>query len=330
MIVFFVFGELWFRMPWSYPLIDWKYDKELSTTYKPNQTGVILQGTGSIPSQPITINSNGFRNDEINWESPAILCLGSSEVLGTGVRNNECWPAVLQKQLRTHLTTNISVVNAGAGGYGPYHASIVLKRFLQKKKPILVIVRISTSDKDFFPPSSSSLSQKKVSIERNRIIKQATFFLPYLISKINAQKIRILSILKFPAKKNNSFLNTYEIACAGDTMWYRFKKYFESMSNDCEKNGPIPLVYLVYDPIETPATLRLTELVKDNLSHHTNTNVLFIGKQQFCLGSLSLGERKRITIQKYRIHFDPHANALQHSIVANELFEHILSTGYLK
>jgi hypothetical protein len=58
-------------------------------------------------------NSHGFRTSEfeINSSTPSIICIGCSFTMGTGLRNNQIWPVLLQNQFPDYR-----VYNFGIGG----------------------------------------------------------------------------------------------------------------------------------------------------------------------------------------------------------------------
>jgi hypothetical protein len=323
-IVTLVVGEIWFRLPCNSPLLDYEYNDTLLYKLKPNQRGCILQGGGGIVSPPITINKDGFRNDSINWKYPAILCLGSSEVLGTGVKDNECWTYILQQHLLSCSSDKISVVNAGSMSYGPYHALMILKSFLNRKHPDLVILRVATGDKDFQKPSQYTLSQKKNENKSHSKIKKMSKFIPFLLLKAEAQQKRIRNVFTANKRPTKQLLNSYEIDSAAYDMWNKNGDYLREIGNICDKNS-IQLIFVIYDPIETPATTRLETILEKNMSDYKNCSVIMLGSKVFGLDQLPIEKRKEITIKTLRIPFDPHSNALQHRIVGKELAKFILN-----
>jgi hypothetical protein len=313
-----IFGEIWFRLPCNPPLLDYEYDDTLLFKLKPNQKGCILQGGGGLVSPPITINNDGFRNDPVNWTYPSILCLGSSEVLGSGVKDNECWTSILQKRLLPFFDGKISVINAGNVGYGPYHAMNVLKSFINKKRPNMVIFRLSTGDKDFQKPTESILYKKRPEKDLNKKIKKVSRFIPFLLLKMEAQQKRIENMLLNNKNVPGTLLNQYEIESAAEDMWNNNGVYIHEIGNICHKLS-VPLIFVVYDPIETPASIKLVNILKKNMADCPTCSIVFFGSNIFGMDQLPIAQRKEITIKTLRIPYDPHANALQHHIVGEAL-----------
>lgn len=308
-------------------LLQWEYDPVLSSQFKPDQSGVTYIGK-CVFTPPISINKNGFRGTDFDKDKKQILCLGSSEVLGTGVKDDECWPSILEKQLGQY-TNNIQVINAGKLGFGPYHFRIVLDRYINKyNKPELVIIRLATGDMGFTAPTADQLRTEKNSFERNSKIKKVTLFLPFFLNKLTLQKKSILQV--FTPKTNQPVLNSFEVADAADTFISRFKNDIIAIIQKCEEKQ-IPVILCVIDPISTPASTRLNQLLGDLIKANNlqNTYTLFIDSKEFNLSDLDLQERKIKTITTLRIAGDPHSNALQHNIVGEKLFNFIRSSHIL-
>jgi hypothetical protein len=332
-ISFLLLGEIYFRSPLSEKLLCFEYDPVLANHLKPNQIGVTYIGQ-CIFTPPITINQLGYRGSDIDPGKKKILCLGSSEVLGTGVKDNECWPSNLNNYINTKFK-RYQVVNAGQMGYGPYHNKIMLFRFIERfQRPDLVILRLATGDKDFLPPSAQRLANEERKIARNVRIKKVSLFLPYLMNKISLQEKSIKRTLEkvwsFNKKENNPSLNAYEVESVADTFMLRFKSDINEMLSVCNTNN-IPVVLCVIDPISTPASAQLVENV-DNFLHtnaYTNIKLLYVNSADFGLDKYILSERKKISALKYQVEGDPHSNASQHKIVASKLYNYLLNNKLL-
>ena len=94
--------------------------------------------------QFLSINSHGFRGQEITLEKPEntyrIIALGGSTVFGTGVKDNESFPAVLQEKFdNVGLNYKVQVINAGIPGMGSEAELNLIKSRLVNYNPDLFI-----------------------------------------------------------------------------------------------------------------------------------------------------------------------------------------------
>lgn len=130
MILFFVGGELYFRLyyfglkglsfdkcrPASYghPWSRFEFSEETYTGLKPN-TVVEFKG------QPFTVNADGFRGKTYMRPKPQgvfrIVFTGASATQGSGVKDEESMPALLETLLnQQRLDARIEMVNLSIGG----------------------------------------------------------------------------------------------------------------------------------------------------------------------------------------------------------------------
>jgi lysophospholipase L1-like esterase len=93
----------------------------------------------------VTINSLGFRGEEISREKPPhtirIACVGASTTFCTGVTRDEAaWPHRLEEALRRrHPEVQFQVINAGVPGYTVHEGLTNLRRRVLPLQPDLVI-----------------------------------------------------------------------------------------------------------------------------------------------------------------------------------------------
>ena len=71
-IIFFVVGEIYFRLPWTTKFIRYEFDKELGHKYAANQTGSMVLGNFSFCSPPIKIDEYGLRNAQFEKNTSKI------------------------------------------------------------------------------------------------------------------------------------------------------------------------------------------------------------------------------------------------------------------
>ena len=122
-----VIGEIWFRLPWTTKILVYEFDEERNYRLVGRQSRGLGLGNFSVMSPRISINSDGFRNTEIDWTAPTILAVGSSQLLGPGLEDDEVWTAIVSDSLSAAEGRPIIVVNAGTPGYGPYHQAVTVQ-----------------------------------------------------------------------------------------------------------------------------------------------------------------------------------------------------------
>jgi len=113
-----------------------RYDPALFYRMKSSQTSVF---SNIEFSDSISTNTHGFRDDETSLDHPAIVCLGDSYTLGWGVRQNECFSALLQHMLKT------PVLNTGMSSYGTAREIASIQN-MDKKSISTVVIQYCYND----------------------------------------------------------------------------------------------------------------------------------------------------------------------------------------
>ena len=105
---------------------------------KPNGIGFYQQGI------PAVTNSHGHRDVEVTLEKPAgvfrILVLGDSFTVGANVRQEEAYPKILEKRLKSVYGSRIQVVNAGVGGWDPFQYAQYFEHYGYQFEPDLILI----------------------------------------------------------------------------------------------------------------------------------------------------------------------------------------------
>jgi hypothetical protein len=325
-ILVVLIGEVWLRAPWAPHSIQYVFDEELGHRYMPNQIATPKPlGLFSVEAPAMVLDENGFRNSEVDWSHPVILALGSSEIVGPGVAEGDIWTARLAHYLSEANGTNVTVYNAGTAAYGPYHQMVVLRRFVQQHgMPGLIIVRVSLADREFLPMSDEDLRREKTMKERRDRIKRYSLFVPFLLAKAQLQMNSIRAIPSMwhlgPADGARSEIGT---TATVEQMWLQQSKYWNEMASFAH-HLRIPLVFLVSDPSGTDGGEDLFRAIRRDLAGDPCRFVWLLGSKPFGLSHNDVHERVRAFTEAYTLRYDPHANALQHRIIAKELF------GYLQ
>lgn len=319
-----VVGEIWMRYSDSTHGMQYAFDEELGHRYVPNQVSSSrVMGMFALEAPPIVINEEGYRNSVVDWNRPVILALGSSEVLGPGLAEEDIWTSRLTRLLRNGSEDDPLVYNAGIAGYGPFHASVVLRRFIERnKRPVLIIVRVSMGDRIFFPLTQDQLREEKANKEKRDFIKKYTLFIPLLYNKVQIQLDSIRSSLSLYRSKRVSEQSGDETDEAAGRMWEQNKEYWHKIASLSKKIN-IPVLFLVHNPYGAPDGEALFEIFKSNFSSQRCEFVSMLDRTHFGLFQEDLNERRRAFGEKYTLKYDPHANSLQHKVIADELFKYL-------
>lgn len=313
-------GEVYMQVAFL-PSLFHQFDAELGYTYIPQQQSITWQGNYSIPSPPIGINSDGNRGSDTDWSKKVILALGSSEVMGPGIEDDQTWAENLEKRLRAKSDDEaIEVVNAGVAGHGPFHHMVTFERFLADQETAIdtAILRVSVGDRSFRRPEQVSPKSGL-----HKFLRDNTVFIRHLKARFQAQ-IRLLkrSFTPFPFRKKINTAHTRTLQMA-ETMWSENKAYWTEFVEDA-KQEQTKIIFLVINPTdsggETLLATRLSELCK-TLNYGT---VLELGSERFGLENLSEREKKRVFESDFTLGYDPHANPKQHQIIAESLEEFLL------
>jgi hypothetical protein len=317
-LVFLLIGELWFRLPWTTKLVLWEFDDELVSRLAASQSRGLGLGNFSALSPPMGINRDGFRNGEIDWTQPTILAVGSSELLGPGVEDNEVWTAIASKRLSRATGRRITVVNAGSGGYGPYHHAVQVRRFLEKHPPpLLVIVRVSVGDRFFVRPQAAELDAAR---NRNTLsiqIKRYSEFLPFLVNKIRAQIVAIQQTFA-EIRGIKPAAGAHEAPAVADAMWQVNSDFWRDIAVRATSSD-VPVLFFVDGADGAESAERLTELLAREFRGRGDVSVVLFGPRNIGLSAQDDTERRRKYREQFTLGYDPHANVRLHRLEAEFL-----------
>ena len=320
-------GEVWLRMPAAPKSIAYVYDEELGHRYAPNQMPSPRPlGLFGVEAPPMTLDAEGFRNREVDWTQPVVLALGSSELVGPGVADEEIWTARLSGLLRQDSGRPVTVYNAGTAAYGPYHSAVVLRRFIEERgrKPSLVIVRVSVADRKFVPWTREQLSQERVNKERRDFIKGYSLFVPFLVAKAQLQLTSIRAAMVTVYRGGSRAASADNPVEMAEKMWAQNRGYWHQMAV-LGRDHNIPILFMVSDPYGTEGGKFLYEALTDEMRKESCVSAWLLDNGPFGLTERGAGERQQAFVRKFTLGYDPHANALQHQIIAEALFTHMKS-----
>ena len=126
-----------------YPQEFYDFDPEIGFRLRPGQTAF-------THDRPVRVNSLGLRDGEIATElvpgRRRVLALGDSQTFGNGLDLADTWPKQLEHILEKSGRTTWEVVNAGIPGTDTWQHEILLRRFLGKVNPHVVILAFYVND----------------------------------------------------------------------------------------------------------------------------------------------------------------------------------------
>lgn len=111
-------------------------------------------------------NRHGLRDDEFPAEKPPgelrILAIGDSFTMGTEVAQDETYAQVLEQLLAQDLGTPVQVMNAGVGGWAPFHYARYFEKYGCHLGADLVIVGLFVGNDAYNPIDSVAMSRTAV------------------------------------------------------------------------------------------------------------------------------------------------------------------------
>ncbi|MCH9694270.1 MAG: hypothetical protein K0U72_07145 [Gammaproteobacteria bacterium] len=323
-VAFLLLGELAFRLPGAVQKIAYDFDDEVGIRYRPNQVGVMFLGNFSVQTPEIVINNRGFRGGPIEPQRPSVLVSGSSEVVGPGVEENETLAASLELILGAEGFPH-QVVSLGVGGHGPFHHSVITKRFVAELSPELVIVRASSGDRYFHRPTPEQLLAMKAKRLRNDQIANVSLFMPFLFNKVIAQLAvikgegeRLKTMLKGePQNPESAFAISQSL---GEEMWDSKGRYWVSLMEEAEARD-FNLVIVVPNPMALDADAFIASQLEAAAEKFPRTQVLELTTDMYPGTDSSRGSLGRWYADNYTLGYDPHGNAKHHRFVASSIVD---------
>jgi len=319
-------GETYMRLPFLLPRLEYEPDRELEARLAAGQRGYLWLANMSMRTPPISVNREGHRGPEDDWRRPVILVVGDSEWFGAGVEDEEAWPRVLERRLNTPAPPQpVHVVNASQPGFGPYHEAVVIDRALARHQVDAVIVRVSIAQRNFLPVPEAERDARVAAAERRAVLRRWSRFLPFLANKLEAQlpSIRAAFIptpLRRRGKSGDELTERVGRAMATDAV-----PWWLQMRERAEATGT-PLLFVLHEPIPSPSTDALDVALRSLAEGHPVTHIVRLGPEIFGLDPSAPVEQLRRTLRtRLTVGRDPHANPLQHRLIAQAMADALRS-----
>ena len=319
-----VLGEILMRIGLVLPAI--RYDKSNPKVpfVTPNQRAVMYVGNATYRCPGITINSDGLRGPEIDWSKKVILWLGSSEAMGVGVRDYETSTAWLQNAIdEKYPESNVTIANAGLAGFGPYHQTVLLER-LAKQHPIhAAVVRITIGDATLLPKTILTRWQF-VNLLREHSCIFST------LSRRSKGQFDLARAVDFNINKPAvGKVSEFFSEDVGKRRYVRQREHWERMF-EVAKAHHIPLLLVFVNPRNTGSDQMLEVGLRSASARQAGVALAIIPPGSFELESMSVDAAHSEYMRRWTIRCDPHANAAQHALVAQQVFRFLQQLSWLK
>ncbi len=313
-------GEVYMRLPFVLPRLEYEPDRELDGRLAPRQHGYVWLANMSLQSPAISINREGHRGVDREWRRPTILVVGDSEWFGAGVDDDEVWTSQLESDLNSPSREKpVQVVNASHPGFGPFHQAMVIERLLARHAVDAILVRVSPGQHQFRPVPEGERDGRVAAAHRRATLRRWTKFLPFLVNKLEAQVPAIRAALTPHVLQRRREPGEGLSVAVGRAMAAEAMPWWQRMADHAEAKGA-PLVFVVHDPVSAPAAAPLEAALRSVAAAHRAAHVVRLGPEAFGLDPTAPTDQLRRALRtRLTIGLDPHANVLQHRLIAQAL-----------
>jgi lysophospholipase L1-like esterase len=132
---------------------------------------------------PGTVNRHGQRDDDFPAAKPAgelrMLALGDSFTMGANVAQDATWPQVLERLAAREAGAPVQVMNAGVGGYHPFHYARDYELHGRGLAPDLVLVGFFVGNDAF--SRVARVEQSRTAVDGRRVNRASVRAAPRLI-----------------------------------------------------------------------------------------------------------------------------------------------------
>lgn len=260
-----------------------KTNNELGKEFKPNYKTTFKGDT-------LSTNNFGIRDKNYTIEKPEntsrLAFVGGSYVMGSGVSNEENFPALIEDKLNALDTNKVEILNFGVGGYFLIQNVYVVEHKIPQYKPDYLFYFIHTSYRERCIDNFANIHLKKTEIS-NPLLKSI------------AEKSGV--------KNGMCHLEIYN----------RLKPYvneifswgYQSMYTICREQNIVPIV--VYLPVN--ASLKSDEDKEFCISEASKTGFKVIDLSDVYIGQ----KAEDIQLSSW----DAHPNEKGHKLISDLLYE---------
>jgi hypothetical protein len=169
---------------------------------KPNSVGYFQQ---QIPAQT---NKNGHRDELVSVEKTdgvfRILVIGDSFTVGANVVQDDVYPEALETLLNRNATVPVEVINAGVGGWQPFHYAQYYEHYGWKFSPDLTLIGFPVGSDTY--NQITKVHQSRTAVLGRRVSREAALgrFIRFKVFMYNHSNIARLILYKGPNTGNVS------------------------------------------------------------------------------------------------------------------------------
>ena len=239
---------------------------------------------------PVRINRLGFRGPEISVartpDTVRILGVGDSIMFGYGVRVEDAFLSVLERNLNATAPVNVKyeALNSGVGASGLDYYYYVLRTKAPELKPDVVIVNICLNDIHVYldalgvakAPPSAPRKRTPVRVLNQWLLQHSRLYLAsYIRFKSMLYRYRVLDLQKI---EGGTFLPLDPPSPEQDRAWVSSIELLSKIVDLSQQNGYRLL--LVVFPVETQLSPDMLKLYRDRFGLRLGPEVLSGEPQQ--------------------------------------------------
>lgn len=302
---------------------------EVMTAPNPDMTFMLQPNKDFVTlGVPFRTNEFGFRDEPLRPKTPGmfrILVVGDSVTFGTGVKNEETFPNVLEKKLagRARPSHSVDVINAGISAYNIRNIRGQMQEFMPKIQPSLVVYVFVENDLDdsVSPGPNNYLAAYDPQKPAEEPFVGDDFAGMWMIKRQSMEKQGLFSKLK------GLFDNQFEEICQlppplilgnhpePNRRWTRFTQEFETMKALCEGSGARFVVYsFALKNHSEPILKRVEEICQAHQVPEASTLPIFNYSEY---------------ADRYSLVYDPHCNPQGHDLMADRLLSFLVESHSL-
>ena len=270
----------------------------------------------------VTTNSDGFRDTEFKDAAGksrfVIAVLGDSFTFGQGVKQDDVYPALLEKQLNQSVKSDFfRVWNLGVSGYNTEQEAFVFESFVLPRAPKWVVVGYNINDYE-----AVDLTPENASVNEGGHPQQPSWFEEITEERLLAIqfiKHRIGSLIRIfrPQWYGSSYVEDILAEYLGPGPgWQRVSGLLTKMNDECKANG------IGFSVAVLPAMLNLSqypfESVHDVVVSYCRSSAID------CVDVLPYFRSKNLEDTSVSL-IDAHPNAAAQQIFADAIEDHLLA-----
>lgn len=311
MVSILVIGELDFRVFGHNHRLEYDVDKDLYWRLRADQKGFEWLANMTKKSPPISINSQGFRGDDLDNTKGSlkrVLALGSSSALGAGVTDEEVWTERLEGLINSNSDQAV-ILNAANPGWGPFQHAKFIEREAQKLQVQAVIVMVSKGDLNFLPYTDNQAKEEylKRSAFKKRVASFSSF-LTFSFRKLETILIRVKARLKSQFRTQGAIVaDEQSVSKQQETLAkVEMQKQFWQSISDLADRYKLPTIFMVLKPDNGLVVGRIEEIVSELGKNHEYVSLVSV-------------DTTHLNQQRLVIAGDGHPNAHYHEIMAENV-----------